>query len=167
MIRVITQTRLTALQEDVARYRERTREVQAAADASYAGHLHTAWNLTAEAEAAEREAEAHQADAEILREILERTEALLASARATVTEQAARIDALSGGLDAMAGAVVLLHYGLLHSLHPDQQAAEKHAATFGAGLDGWGPVSDRPAAEVAWRIAPLSRWAVADGGGAG
>ncbi|GAA5615645.1 hypothetical protein CP981_17525 [Streptomyces platensis] len=168
MIRVITRTRLAALQEDVARYRERTREVQAAADASYAGHLRTAWILTTDAEAAERAAEANRADAQIAREILERTEAQLADARATVTEQAARIDALSGDLDAMAEAVVLLHYGQLHSLHRDEAAAKRHAASFGIDPDAWGTVpSDRPVVESVWRISPLSKWAVADGGDAG
>lgn len=166
MIRIVTRTRLVALQQDAEGARERAREIQGAADRAYAGHLRTVYDLTADAEAAERAAEAARADAEIVREILERTEAQLADARAAVTEQAARIDALSGDLDAFAGTVVLLHYGKLHSVHPDRQAAERHAASFGVGLNGWGPADDCPAAEAAWRISPLSKWAVAVDGDA-
>ncbi|AZS71452.1 hypothetical protein DDE74_11260 [Streptomyces lydicus] len=167
MIRIVTRTRLVALQQDADGARERAREVQGAADRAYAGHLRTVYDLTADAEASERTAEAARADAAIVREILERTETQLANALATVTEQAARIDALSGDLDAMAEAVVLLHYGKLHSLHPDEKAAKQHAASFGVDPDGWGTVpSDRPAVESAWRISPLSRWAVAVGGDA-
>ncbi|WP_148588848.1 hypothetical protein [Streptomyces sp. WAC01526] len=167
MIRIVTRTRLAALEQVAERALERMRAVQASADSAYAGHLRTVYDLTADAEAAERAAEANRADAEIAREILERTETQLADARATVTEQAARIDALSGDQDAMAGAVVLLHYGQLHSLHRDEAAAKRHAASFGIDPDGWGTVpSDRPAAESVWRISPLSKWAVAVGGDA-
>lgn len=163
MIRIVTHTRLAALQQDADQARARAREVQASADAAYARHVRTAHDLTADAEAAERTAEANRADAEIAREILERTETQLADARATVTEQAARIDALSRDLDSIAGAVVLLHYGQLHSLHRDEAAAKQHAASFGIDPDGWGMVpSDRPAAESIWRISPLSKWAVGD-----
>ncbi|MFJ6788828.1 hypothetical protein [Streptomyces angustmyceticus] len=164
MIRIVTRTRLAALQQDVDGARARAREIQGAADRAYAGHLRTVYDLTADAEAAERAAEADRADAEIARGILERTKAQLADARAAVTEQAARIDALSRDLDSIAGAVVLLHYGKLHSVHPDRPTAERYAATFGVGLHGWGPTRDLPAAEVDWRISPLSKWAVAVGG---
>lgn len=168
MIRIVTHTRLAALQQDVVGARERAREVQGAADRAYAGHLRTVYDLTADAEAAERAAEAARADAAIVREILECTEAELADARAMVAEQAARIEVLTRDLDMAAGAVVLLHYGQLHSVHPDEAAAKRHAATFGIAPDGWGTVpSDQPATESAWRISPLSRWAVADGGDAG
>lgn len=166
MIRIVTRTRLAALQQDADGARERAREIQGAADRAYAGHLRTVYDLTADVEAAERAAEADRADAEIVREILERTEALLADARATVTEQGARIDALSGDLDAMAEAVVLLHYGKLHSVHPDRPAAERHAASFGVGPGGWSPAGTRPVEESAWLISSLSKWAVADGGDA-
>ncbi|MCW7988251.1 hypothetical protein XF35_23995 [Streptomyces platensis subsp. clarensis] len=167
MIRIVTRTRLAALQQDADGARARAREIRGAADRAYAGHLRTVFDLTADAEAAEHAAEAARADTAIVREILERTEAQLADARATVAEQAARIVALSGDLDAIAGTVVLLHYGQLHSLHPDEAAAKRHAATFGVDPDGWGTVpSDRPAAESIWRISPLSKWAVAVGGGA-
>ncbi|MGY4971627.1 hypothetical protein ACWGCC_20885 [Streptomyces nigrescens] len=166
MIRIVTRTRLAAMQHDAEGARERAREVQGAADRAYAGHLRTAYDLTADAEASERAAEADRADAEIVREILERTETQLANARATVTAQAAQIDALSDDLDAFAGTVVLLHYGKLHSVHPDRQAAERHAASFGVGPGGWSPVADRPVEESAWLISPLSKWAVADGGDA-
>ncbi|MFD8325207.1 hypothetical protein [Streptomyces lydicus] len=167
MIRVVTRARLAALEQDADGARERAREVQGAADRAYAGHLRTVYDLTADVEAAERAAEAAHADTVMLRELLECTEALLAKARATVAEQAARIDALSD-LDAMAEAVVLLHYGQLRSIHPGGAAAKRHAASFGADPDGWGTaLSDRPASEVAWRISPLSNWAVADGGDAG
>nr|WSX20177.1 hypothetical protein OG690_10340 [Streptomyces tubercidicus] len=164
MIRIISQTRLVTLQQDADQARERTRQVQASADAAYARHVRTVHDLTAEADAAESAAEAARADAEIVREILERTEAQLASARATVTEQAARIDALSGDLDAFAGAVVLLHYGQLHSLHRTARAAELHAQSLGAAEGGWGPPSERPAAEVAWRIQSLSSFTVPEAG---
>ncbi|MGY4974044.1 hypothetical protein ACWGCC_33335 [Streptomyces nigrescens] len=87
MIRIVTHTRLAALQQDAKGARERAREVQGAADRAYAGHLRTVYDLTADAEAAEDAAEAARADAAIVRELLERTEAQLANARATVTEQ--------------------------------------------------------------------------------
>ncbi|WP_405837795.1 hypothetical protein OG528_10335 [Streptomyces platensis] len=167
MIRIVTRTRLAALEQGAKRALERMRAVQASADAAYAGHLRTVYDLTADAEAAERAAEADRADAEIAREILERTEALLASARATVIEQAARIDALSGDLDAMAAAVVLLHFGQLHSLHRTARAAELHAQSLGAAEGGWGPPSERPADEVAWRIQSLSFFAVPEAGETG
>ncbi|GAA5615867.1 hypothetical protein CP981_21205 [Streptomyces platensis] len=168
MIRIITRTRLVTLQQEADQAHARSQEVQASADAAYARHVRTTWNLTADAEAAERKAEANRADAAIVREILERTEDQLADARATVTEQAARIDTLSGDLDAMARAVVLLHYGQLHSVHRDEAAAKRHAASFGIDPDGWGMApSDRPVVESDWRISPLSKWAVADGGDAG
>ncbi|MFF4288694.1 hypothetical protein ACFY0R_25840 [Streptomyces sp. NPDC001633] len=166
MIRIGTCARLRALQQDAEGARERAREIQGAADRAYAGHLRTVYDLTADAEAAERAAEAARADAEIAREILARTEAQLADARARVTEQAARIDALARELDAIAGAVVLLHYGKLHSVHPDRSAAERHAASFGVGPGGWSPVADGPVEESAWLISPLSKWAVAVGGDA-
>ncbi|MFI7093420.1 hypothetical protein [Streptomyces lydicus] len=167
MIRIITRTRLTALQQDADGARERAREIQGAADRAYASHLRTVYDLTADVEAAERTAEAEQADAEVAREILERTETQLADARATVAEQAARIDALSGDLDSIAGAVVLLHYGQLHSLHRTARAAELHAQSLGAAEGGWGPPSARPASEVAWRIQMLSSFAVPEAGGTG
>ncbi|WP_327689307.1 hypothetical protein [Streptomyces tubercidicus] len=166
MIRIVTCARLAALQQDAEGARERAREIQGAADRAYAGHLRTVYDLTADAEAAESAAEADRADAEIVREILERTETQLANALATVTEQGARIDALSGDLDAMAEAVVLLHYGKLHSVHPDRPAAERHAASFGVGPGGWSPAGTRPVEESAWLISSLSKWAVADGGDA-
>ncbi|WP_329394312.1 hypothetical protein OHA45_12195 [Streptomyces lydicus] len=167
MIRIITRTRLTAMQQDANGARERAREIQGAADRAYAGHLRTVYDLTADAEAAERAADAERADAEIARELLARTEAQLADARATVAKQAARIDALSGDLDAIAGAVVLLHYGQLHSLHRTARAAEIHAQSLGAAEGGWGPPSERPASEVAWRIQLLSSFAVPEAGETG
>ncbi|MEW1752068.1 hypothetical protein [Streptomyces angustmyceticus] len=167
MIRIVTRTRLAAMQQDADRARERAQEIQGAADRAYAGHLRTVYDLTADAEAAERAAEANRADAEIARELLTRTEAQLTDARATVTEQAARIDALSRELDSIAGAVVLLHYGKLHSVHPDRSAAERHAASFGVGPGGWSPAGTRPVEESAWLISPLSKWVVAVGGDAG
>ncbi|MEW9521257.1 hypothetical protein [Streptomyces tubercidicus] len=174
MIRIVSCARLAALQQDAEGARERAREIQGAADRAYAGHLRTVYKLTAEADAADGRAEEASArtqelrqDTQELRQDLDRATADLRGARATVAEQAARIDALSRDLDAMAGAVALLHYGQLHSLHPDEKAAKQHAATFGVAPDGWGSVPiDRPAAESAWRISPLSRWAVADGGDA-
>ncbi|MGW2389586.1 hypothetical protein ACWCYK_08815 [Streptomyces lydicamycinicus] len=167
MIRVITHTRLASLQKDVDQARARSQDVQASADAAYARHVRTIHDLTAEADAADRRAEESSARTRELRHALDQAHANLEAARTTAAERTARIDALTEELSVMLGAVVLLHYGQLHSLHPDEAAAKRHAATFGARLDGWGPVSDRPAAEVPWRISPLSRWAVADGGDAG
>lgn len=167
MIRLITRTRLAALRRDAARAREQRREVQASADAAYARHVRTVHDLTAEAEAADDKAAEANAQVHELREALDQANLDLAAARASGIEQAARIEALSSDLDAMTEAVVLLHYGKLHSVHPDRPAAERHAASFGVGPGGWGPVADRPAAESAWLISPLRKWAVADGGDAG
>lgn len=168
MIRIVTRARLAALEQGASQAHERAKKVQKTADRAYAGHLRTVYGLTTDVEAAERAAEAARADAAVIREILERTEAELAEARATVAEQAARIEVLTRDLDMVAGAVVLLHYGKLHSVHPGEAAAKRHAASFGIDPDGWGTVpSDQPATESAWRISPLSRWAVADCGDAG
>ncbi|MER5969396.1 hypothetical protein ABT112_06595 [Streptomyces sp. NPDC002055] len=166
MIRIITRTRLVALQQEADQARARSREVQASADAAYARHVRTVHDLSAKADAAEREVDAERADAVILREVLECTEALLASARATVTEQAARIDALSGDLNAMAEAVALLHFGQLHSIHPDRPAAKRHAEACGAAEGRW-VASGAPASEVAWCVVSLRSLAVAEGGGQG
>lgn len=155
MIRIVTRTRLVALQQDADGARERAREIQGAADRAYAGHLRAVFDLTADAEAAERAAEADRADAEIVREILERTEAQLANARATVTEQAARIEALSAPTPADASMALLLYYGQPHSIHPDRSAAYAYAATLGAPSSGWVPVGERPAAELRWVCAPF------------
>ncbi|MFF7703242.1 hypothetical protein [Streptomyces lydicus] len=150
MIRIVTRTRLAALQQDADGARERARGIQGAADRAYAGHLRTVYDLTADAEAAERAAEAERADAEIVREILECTEAQLADARATVAEQAARIEALSVPPSANASMVLLLYYGQPHSIHPDRSAAYAYAATLGAPSSGWVPVGERPVAELRW-----------------
>ncbi|MFF4278740.1 hypothetical protein ACFY0Z_08085 [Streptomyces kronopolitis] len=154
MIRIVTRTRLTALQQEADQARARSREVQASADAAYARHVRTAWNLTAEAEAAERAAETERADAVMVRELLECTEALLASARATVAEQTAQIEALSK-TPADASMVLLLHYGQPHSIHPDKAAAYAYAATLGAPSNGWVPVGERLAAELRWMCTPF------------
>ncbi|WP_328742091.1 hypothetical protein OG436_13230 [Streptomyces caniferus] len=167
MIRIVTRTRLVTLQQEAKQARARSRDVQASADAAYARHVRTAWNLTAAAEAAEGRAEEAFARTQELRQALDRANADLYAARATAAEQAARIDALTEDLSVMCGAVALLNHGQLHSVHRDQQAAERHAASFGVGLHGWGPTSDLPASEVVWRISPLSKWAVTDGGDAG
>ncbi|MFG2861233.1 hypothetical protein [Streptomyces sioyaensis] len=150
MIRIVTCARLAALQRDAEGARERAREIQGAADRAYAGHLRTVYDLTADAEAAERAAEANRAEAEIAREILERTEAQLADARAKVTEQAARVEELSAPPSADASMALLLYYGKPHSIHPDRSAAYAYAATLGAPLSGWVPVGERPAAELRW-----------------
>ncbi|WP_329396235.1 hypothetical protein OHA45_20385 [Streptomyces lydicus] len=167
MIRIITHARLAALRQDAAQAREQKREVQASADGAYARHVRAVHDLTAEAEAADDKAAEADARAHELRQALDQANIHLAAARASGIEQAARIEALSGDLDAMAEAVVLLHYGKLHSVHPDRPAAERHAASFGVGPGGWSPAADRPAAESAWLISPLREWAVADGGDAG
>ncbi|MFI9076843.1 hypothetical protein ACIGW8_10160 [Streptomyces sioyaensis] len=161
MIRIVTRTRLAALQQDANQARERTREVQAAADAAYACHVRAAWNLTAEAEDAERAAETARARAEELAQSLERLRAELVKARGTVAEQAARIEALRAPAPAGSSMVLLLHYGRPHSIHPDKAAAYAYAATLGVPLNGW--VSDeRPAAEVWWRCEPFIYDAAAD-----
>ncbi|MGW8398213.1 hypothetical protein ACWGLP_16215 [Streptomyces lydicus] len=169
MIRIITRTRLAALRQDAAQARAHKREVQASADAAYARHVRAVHDLTAEAEAEAADGKAAEADARAheLRRALDQANLDLAAIRASVIEQAARIEALSGDLDAMAEAVVLLHYGKLHSVHPDRAAAERHAASFGVGPGGWSPVADRPTAESAWLISPLREWAVVEGGDAG
>ncbi|MFF7230030.1 hypothetical protein [Streptomyces sioyaensis] len=154
MIRIVTCARLAGLQRDAEGARERAREIQGAADRAYAGHLRTVYDLTAEAESAERAAEADRADAVMARELLERTETQLASARATVREQAARIEALSEPAT-NTSMVLLLHYGEPHSIHPDAAAACAHAATFGAPSSGWVPVGERPAAELLWMCVPF------------
>ncbi|WP_327157257.1 hypothetical protein [Streptomyces tubercidicus] len=167
MIRIISQTRLVTLQQDADQARERTRQVQASADAAYARHVRTVHDLTAAADAADRKAEEAYARTQELRQVLDQANADLAAAHALGAERAARIDTLAEELSVMLGAVVLLHHGQLHSLHPDEKAAKQHAASFGVDPDGWGTVpSDRPAAESAWRISPLSRWTVADAGDA-
>lgn len=167
MIRVITRTRLVALQQDAVQARERAKGVQASADVAYAGHIRTVYSLTAEAEAADRKATEAEARTQELRQALDQANTDLDAARAAAAEQTTRIEALTEELSVVQGAVVLLHYGQFHSLHPDPQAAKRHAASFGISLDGWGPAGDGPAAEAAWRISPLSNWAVADGGDAG
>ncbi|MFD8543462.1 hypothetical protein [Streptomyces sp. NPDC059649] len=167
MIRIITRTRLAAIRQDAAQAREHKRKVQASADAAYARRVRAVHDLTAEAEAADGKAAEADARAHELRRALDQANLDLAAIRASVIEQAARIEALSGDLDAMAEAVVLLHYGKLHSVHPDRPAAERHAASFGVGPGGWTPVADRPVEESAWVISPLRKWAVADGGDAG
>ncbi|MFF8367494.1 hypothetical protein ACF05W_01480 [Streptomyces lydicus] len=167
MIRIITRTRLAAIRQDAAQARDHKREVQASADAAYARHVRAVHDLTTEAKAADDKAAEADARAHELRRALDQANLDLAAARAAGTEQATRIEELSRALDAMAEAVVPLHYGKLHSLHPDRPAAERHAASFGVGPGGWTPVADRPAAESAWLISPLRKWAVADGGDAG
>ncbi|MFI6765615.1 hypothetical protein [Streptomyces sp. NPDC050355] len=164
MIRIVSPSRLAALQQDSDRARARLREVQQAADRAYAGHLRTVWNLTDEVEAANKDAEAAHARAAGLEQALARANAELESARGTVADLEGQIKSLNADLDVMVGSVVLLNYGKLHSVHPDQQAAERYAASIGVGPGGWRPAGDGPVAESAWSISPLSRWAVADGG---
>ncbi|MEG8277105.1 hypothetical protein [Streptomyces sp. AHA2] len=48
--------------------------------------------------------------------------------------------------------VVLLHYGEPYNIHRGREAAVDYAAALGADRDGWEPMTDRPAREVAWRM---------------
>ncbi|MEV6833623.1 hypothetical protein AB0N17_03670 [Streptomyces sp. NPDC051133] len=54
---------------------------------------------------------------------------------------------------------VLLHYGRFHSVHGTREDAEKAAERDGAHPDGWltqgAPGTQRPEAEVTWRIQPM------------
>lgn len=161
MIRIVTRTRLTVLQQDANQARERTRKVQAAADAAYARHVRTAHDLSAEADAADRATATARAHAEDLAQALERLQAELVQTQGTVAEQAARIEELSAPAPAGSSMVLLLHYGRPHSIHPDKAAAYAYAATLGVPMNGW--VSDeRPAAEVWWRCEPFIYDAAAD-----
>ncbi|MGW9079680.1 hypothetical protein [Streptomyces kronopolitis] len=161
MIRIVTRTRLAALQREADRARAQAREVQGQADAAYACHVRAAWNLTAEAEAAERAAETARTQAEDLAQALERLQEELVQTQGTVAEQAARIEELSAPAPAGASMVLLLHYSRPHSIHPDKPAAYAYAATLGVPMNGW--VSDeRPAAEAWWRCEPFIYDAAAD-----
>ncbi|MGW9075294.1 hypothetical protein [Streptomyces kronopolitis] len=155
MIRIITRTRLAAFQQEVDQARERTREVQAAADAAYARHVRAADDLSAEADAAHLDAATVRAHAEDLTHTLERVQAELAQAQDTVAEQAARIVELSAPAPADASMVLLLHFGQPHSIHPDKPAAYAYAATLGVASSGWGPVGERPVAELRWVCTPF------------
>ncbi|MEW1752806.1 hypothetical protein [Streptomyces angustmyceticus] len=155
MIRIITRTRLTALQQETDQARERTREVQAAADAAYARHVRTADGLSAEAVAAHLDAVTARAHAEDLAKVLERTQAELVQTQGTVAEQAARIEELGAPAPADASMVLLLHYGEPHSIHPDKPAAYAYAATLGVPLNGWVSVGERPVAELRWVCTPF------------
>ncbi|MCX4557465.1 hypothetical protein OHA02_14770 [Streptomyces phaeochromogenes] len=135
MIRIVTAARLRELRESASRARARTAEVQRLADAALVRHIHRAWELTARTEKAETatsnarwDVDLAQAEAALLREELE----------------AVRRDGRS--------LVLLVHYGVPHSIHRGREAAEAYAATLGVDRHGWGPLTDRPAREVAWRI---------------
>ncbi|MFG2861576.1 hypothetical protein [Streptomyces sioyaensis] len=155
MIRIITRARLVALQQEADQARAQAREVQGQADAAYARHVRTAWNLTAEAEAAERAAETARTQVEDLAQALERVQAELVQTLGTVARQDARIEELSAPAPAGASMVLLLHYGKPHSIHPDEAAAHAYAATLGVPLSGWVPVGERAAAEAWWRCVPF------------
>ncbi|UZJ31008.1 hypothetical protein [Streptomyces endophytica] len=141
MIRFVTRIRLARLVAEADAARAQAREVQGRADAAYGSHIREVFALTARAEAAEKEAETAVQDAQLLQIALEDTAAELAQARS--------------GPAADASVMLLLHYGEPHSLHPDRAAAYAFAATLGVSLDGWRPVGERPAAEVAWRCVPF------------
>ncbi|MGX1760040.1 hypothetical protein ACWIG5_24540 [Streptomyces lydicus] len=160
MIRIVTRARLSGLQQDVVQARARTREVQETADRAFSGHTRSAQRMTAQLKAAQREADRARTDALDLQRALDDVKAQLAAAHDRATGQAARIDALTSDLSDVLGAVVLLHYGKLHSLHRTTLAAEQHAQSIGAVAGGWGPASSLPDAEVSWRIRSLGSFSV-------
>ncbi|PJN37953.1 hypothetical protein CG747_26045 [Streptomyces sp. CB02959] len=167
MIRIVTRSRLAALEWAVESAQNRVDEVQGAADAAASCHTRSVQRLSTALATARAAADGHQADAEIVRDLLKRAEAELVDTQATVAEQAEQTKALQGELDRITGAVVLLNYGRLVSIHPTNEAARRHAESLGCPGDGWRPGSGGPASEVAWRISALSTFAVQDGGGAG
>lgn len=156
MIRIVTTARLRELREDVTRARARTREVQEQADQAFAGHVRSAFALTARAERAEWQVAAGEETALNLQLALEDTAAQLTDAQAELARRGERIRLLVQELEAVRrdarSLVVLLHYGEPYSIHRNREAAEDYAATLGVDRHGWEPMTDRPAREVAWRM---------------
>ncbi|MFB6535568.1 hypothetical protein ACFCY8_33725 [Streptomyces noursei] len=167
MIRIVSRAHLAALEQVIKSAHAHIEDVQDTAAEAASCHTHSVQRLSVALAAARAEADRHQADAGIVRELLEHTEDQLAAERATVAEQAEQIKALRADLAVMAGAVVLLRYGRLDSVHPDEATAKDYARSLGCPAVGWGPASG-PASEVPWRVSSLLRFvvqhAVADGG---
>ncbi|WP_030258637.1 hypothetical protein [Streptomyces violens] len=154
MIRLITRARLLHLAAAVDAARARTREVEKQADAAYGSHIRETFALTARAEAAEKTAETTRQEVRSLQITLEDTAAELAEARTELADMAKRLKELSQ-TPADASMWLLLHYGEPHSIHPGQSAAFAYVATLGVPLSNWGPMDERPVAEVRWRCVPF------------
>ncbi|MFF0622956.1 hypothetical protein [Streptomyces sp. NPDC004296] len=167
MIRIVSRAHLAALEQVIKSAHAHIEEVQDTAAEAASCHTRSVQRLSTALAAARAAADGHQADAGIARELLEHAEGQLADTQATVAAQAEQIKALQADLAAMAGAVVLLRYGQLDSVHPDEATAQDYARSLGCPAVGWGPASG-PASEVPWRVSSLSRFVVqhevADGG---
>ncbi|MEU7051490.1 hypothetical protein [Streptomyces eurythermus] len=158
-MRIVTAGRLRRLERTSDRARARAREVQGQADAAWVRHLRLVRELTDRAEMAE-------SDAAILRDHVVEFEAALRKAK--VALERADIDAsvlrervrlleakLEDARRAGRSLVLLLHWGEPHSIHAGREDAYAYAATRGVPVNTWGPSSDRPAAEVNWRLVPF------------
>lgn len=145
MIRIVTAGRLRRLAEESEQARARARDVQAEAEAAWAGHVREVWELTSRAESA-------GSDAAILREEILRLEAVLNEARTELALMGEELEAsrLAGPL------VLLLHYGEPHSIHRSHADAFAYTATCGVSVNTWGPRSDRPVADVNWVSIPFT-----------
>ncbi|MFJ4458573.1 hypothetical protein [Streptomyces sp. NPDC088928] len=132
MIRIVTTVRLRRLTAALYQARRRAADVQDMSDQAFAGHTRSALDLSRRLDRAERISRSLQA-------ALEDAHGELKTLKATPEK-----------------AVLLLHYGEPHSVHPSLQAAEDHAVELGADRACWGPGTGLPASQVTWRAMPFS-----------
>lgn len=162
MIRIVTAGRLRRMSEEVEQSRTRARAVQGQADTALARHLQQVWELTARAEKAEAAASAAgwdkdvaEAAVKVLREEADRPIAALEGAEDERDRRGELIERLSKEMEAAKRAgrslVLLLHYGEPRSIHRSAEAARERVAALDPAAV-WGPRTDRPACEVAWRM---------------
>ncbi|MFH8748315.1 hypothetical protein ACH4GK_19360 [Streptomyces rimosus] len=155
MIRIVTAARLAALHAEVDDANDLARQAREDVAEQWTARLAASRELIEERKALTGVAHTAIVQAEEARRQAVQLRQAFTAALLVITRQQQRICELEQQLTTARAApprlVLLRKYGEPHSLHVSQEAAEKHATTFGAASSGWGPSSDRPAAEVAWR----------------
>ncbi|MFK8849396.1 hypothetical protein [Streptomyces sp. Ac-502] len=156
MIRIVTAGRLAALHAEVDDASDLVAQAQEEAAAQWAARLAASRELIEERKALIGVAHTAIVQAEEVRGQAAQLRQLFSTALLVMARQQRRIGELEQQLDAVRTAppwlYLLRRYGEPHSLHATQESAEQHAEAGGAAPAGWCPASDRPAAEVPWRV---------------
>ncbi|CAM5666544.1 hypothetical protein SVIOM342S_06192 [Streptomyces violaceorubidus] len=151
MIRIVTAGRMARLEKEAERARDRGRDMQAQANATWGRHVRELYALTGRLERAE--AATSEVGALLARAVEELSAAQQELLLKDIAVRRLRQER-EGGTFVGRSLTVLMHYGEPHTVYACREDAYADTATHGvpAGT-AWVPAGERPASASMWCIA--------------